>query len=222
MGVSTSRKPRDFQLPAQRSDDLRARDEDLADLRVGDQIQIALAVADLHVFQAVPLLGHREQRLRQEIQMFDVDAQLAGPGAEQVALDADDVADIEQLVERKILFADRVLAHIDLQLLAVLHQMRETGLAHAADGHDAAGDAHLDARLQLCSAVFVAVFGQDLRDGVREIEPLAVRLKPERFNFGDATDALLVQIVFEGQSSLLRSGFRRQRCRDARKGRAAK
>ena len=128
--------------------------------------------------------------------MFDVHAQLAGPGAEQVAFHADDVADIEQLVERVVLFADRVLANVNLQPLAVLHQMREAGLAHAANGQDAAGDLHRHARLQLLGGL-VAVLRQDLRNGVREIETVAVRLKAERFDFRDAADALLVQLVFK-------------------------
>ena len=79
--------------------------------------------------------------------MFDVNAQFVGPGAEQVAFHADQVAQIEQLVERVFLFADRIFAHIDLKLLAILHQVREAGLAHAANGHDAACDANLYARL---------------------------------------------------------------------------
>ena len=78
---------------------LRARHEDLAHFGIGDQIEIALAVAGLHVFQAVPFLGHGEQRLREEFELLHVDAQFAGAGAEQIAFDADDVAEIEQLEE---------------------------------------------------------------------------------------------------------------------------
>ena len=78
--------------------------------------------------------------------MLDVDAELIGPGTEQVAFDADQVAQIEELIERIFLFADRILANVDLELLAILHQMREAGLAHAANGHNAPGDADLDAR----------------------------------------------------------------------------
>ena len=69
-------------------------------------------------------------------------AQLAGAGAEQIAFDADDVAQIEQLVETIVALGNRVLAHVDLQAFARLHQVQESGLAHAADGLDAAGDAH--------------------------------------------------------------------------------
>ena len=86
-----------FELPPQRGDDLRARDEHLAHFGIGDQIEVALAVARLHVFQAVPLLGHGEQRLGEELQLLDVHAELAGARAEQIAFHADDVADIDQL-----------------------------------------------------------------------------------------------------------------------------
>ncbi len=52
-----------FELAAQRCDDFRARDEDLADFRIRDQIEITLAIARLDVFQAMPLFGHGEQSL---------------------------------------------------------------------------------------------------------------------------------------------------------------
>ena len=47
-----------LQLPAQRGNDFSARNENLARLRIRNEIQIALAVACFHVFQAVPLLRH--------------------------------------------------------------------------------------------------------------------------------------------------------------------
>ena len=127
--------------------DFRARDEDLAHFRIRDQIEIALAIARLDIFQAVPFFRHREQRLGEEIQVFDMNAQFIGPGAEQVAFDADEVAQVEELIERIFLFADGVLAHVDLESLAILHQMREASFAHAANGHNAPGDADLYARV---------------------------------------------------------------------------
>ena len=138
-----------FQLPAQRRDDSRARDEDLAHVGIGDQIQIALAVARLHVFQAVPLLRHGEQRLAEELQLLRVDAQFAGARAEEIAFHADDVADIDQLEEREIALAHGVFLDVDLQALAVLLQVREAGLAHVTQRHQAPGDAdaHLGHKL---------------------------------------------------------------------------
>jgi hypothetical protein len=135
-----------FQLAAQRRDYAAARQEDLAHFRVRDQIQIALPVARLHIFQAVPLLRHGEQRLRQVLQVLHMHAQLARARAEQVAFHADDVAHVDQLVDGEIALGDGVLLHVDLQPLAILRQVREPGLAHAAQGLHSSGDAHAHRR----------------------------------------------------------------------------
>ena len=67
-----------FQLPPERGDHFAARHEHLAHLRIGDQVQIALAVTGLHIFQAVPLFGHGQQGLRQEVELLHVYAEFAG------------------------------------------------------------------------------------------------------------------------------------------------
>ena len=175
MGVSTSMKPR--ASSCRRSDEmtLRARDEYLAHVGIGDQVEIALPVARLHVLQAVPLLGHGEQRLGEELELLDVHAQLAGARAEQVAFHADDVADIEQLEELEIALADRVLLDVDLQALAVLLQVRESRLAHVAQRHQRARRCARASRATSSSAGLRAVFRQNLRDRVGELESPAVR-----------------------------------------------
>ena len=53
---------------ADRRDDPAARLEHAPRVGVDDQIEVALAVADLDVGQAVPLLGQRQQALREEVQ----------------------------------------------------------------------------------------------------------------------------------------------------------
>ena len=58
-----------------------------------------------------------------------MDRQLAGSRAEQITADADVVAQVEQLVERESLLADRVEPHVNLQPRAVLLQRGEAGLA---------------------------------------------------------------------------------------------
>ena len=73
--------------------------------------------------------------------------QLAAVGAEGEALDADEVADVEQfledrVVERRIPFgADVVAADVDLDAARVVLQFEERGAAHDAARHDASGDA---------------------------------------------------------------------------------
>ena len=123
---------------AQGLEHLGALDEDFAAFEVGEQVDIALAVAQLHVGQAVKLLRQRQHGLGEKGQPLDMDRQLAGAGAEKVAGGADVVAQVEEFVERKALLAHRVQADVDLQALAALLQRGEAGLALRADGHDAA------------------------------------------------------------------------------------
>ncbi len=74
----------------------------------------------------------------------DVDGELAGAGAEEVAVDADVVAEIEQLVEGEGGVADGIFADVDLEPLPAALELGEAGLALGADGHEAAGDADVD------------------------------------------------------------------------------
>ena len=84
-----------FELPPQRADDAGARGEDREHLGIGDQVEVALAVAQLDVLQAVVLLGDPEQVLGEEDELVDVHRQFTGARAEEIALDADDVAEVE-------------------------------------------------------------------------------------------------------------------------------
>ncbi len=179
-----------LQLAPQRRDDARPRDEHLAHFRVGDQVQVALAVAGFHVLQAVPLFGHRKQRLGKELQLLGVDAQLAGAGPEQVALHADDVADIQHLEELEIALADRIFLHVNLQPLAVLLEVREARLAHVANSHHASGHTHAHFGCEFLGGLG-AVCAQDLGNGVGEIVAPAVGAVAQRLDFANARQALL-------------------------------
>src|SRR5664279_766382 len=130
--------------------DFGAFQEDLAHLGVHRQVNVAAAIARLHVLQAVPFLGQRKQVLHQESDLLHVDGQLVGAGAEKIALHADVVAKVEQLVKLKRLFADVVEADVNLQPLPALLQVSEARFALHADGHQASRDADVHAwRLEL-------------------------------------------------------------------------
>ena len=92
---------------AQRLHDFGALDEDLAHVGVHGEIDVATAVAGLDVLQAVPFFGQWEQVFHQERDFFDVDGEFAGAGAEEIALYADVVAEVEQLVELQSPFRRR-------------------------------------------------------------------------------------------------------------------
>ena len=90
------------------------------------------------------LIRQRQHRLRKEGQSGDVDGQLARPRPHQEALHSDVVAQVEQLVQRERVFANIVLAHVDLDALAALLQLCEASLALHPDCHHAPRDARLD------------------------------------------------------------------------------
>src|SRR6185437_15341495 len=118
------------------------RDKNAPDLRIGDQIEIALPVSDFDILQSVPFFRHGKQSLRQEIQMLSMNAQFAGSGAKQITFHANDVAKVEKLVKFIIFFGNAILPDINLKLLPVLRQVREAGLSHAANRLYSSGDAH--------------------------------------------------------------------------------
>jgi len=159
----------------------------------------------------VVLVGQGEHGLGEDgegaqvVEAADVDGELAGAGAEEVAADADVIAEVEELVEGEGVFADVVLADVDLEALATLLKLGEAGFALDADGHDASGDGDVDGvGFELLCGEGVVGAAQ-LRDGVAEgvavgIRRLGVAEAGELAEGGDLLElvaALLVEVFFE-------------------------
>ena len=170
------------ELP-QRLERLGTLDEDFSGFEVGEQIHITLAVAQLHIGEAVKLLREREHGFGEKGQAFHVYRQFSRSGAEEVAGGADVVAEVEQLVKRKALLAHRVEADVDLQPLASLLKGREAGLALCADGHDAAGDRDGGAVGLEVFRLRLAPRGANVRNAVRGRELVGIGGLAELLNF---------------------------------------
>lgn len=127
---------------ADAADGLAARLEGAAGGVGHDEVDVALAVAQLLVGHAMELVGQRTQRLRQQARRVGVHRQLALVGLEDRPLDGDDVADVPLLESGVGLFAERAALEVDLDAAAAVLQRGEAGLAHDALEHHAAG--HLD------------------------------------------------------------------------------
>ncbi len=158
---------------ADQADDLHPFAEGVAHLGVDDQIQVALAVAGLHVGEAVELLGQGPQRLGDHLQAGGLHAQLAGLGLEQAALDADDVAHVPFLEQPVGLLAEQVATGVHLDAVLRVLQVEEGGLAEAAHGHHPAGDAEAAARFVVRLGGERSAEGQDLADGLGGLEGVA-------------------------------------------------
>ena len=129
---------------------------------VDDEVHVALAGAHLRVVELVVghavLVFHYRQRLealREERQLLGVDGDLAGLCLEDETAYADDVANVEQLLEDHVvkvlvvLGADVVTGDVDLYAALAVLQLHEARLAHDAAAHHASGDD------DLCLLVFL-------------------------------------------------------------------
>ena len=97
------------EVVADRRHHLGPHREDLARALVRHQVELALAVAHLRVGDAVEEVGRVAQRLGQQRALAHLDRQLAAFGHVEVALDPDQVADVEVFdpVERLLARARR-------------------------------------------------------------------------------------------------------------------
>ena len=119
-------------------------------------VHVPHAVAELGVGECVVdlallLLDYREhpQGLGEDGQALGVYGELAGLGDEGVALDAHEVADVEELLEDGVVHglvlagADLVALDIDLNPAFGVLQLDERGGAHDAAAHHPAGYGYL-------------------------------------------------------------------------------
>ena len=132
--------------PAARlAQDRAALVEAVARLGVGEEVDVAAAVAVLGVREAVELLGRLAEGLGEERPRGDADRELAGAGHEELALAADVVAEVQELERGEGVVAAGLRVHEELDAAGAVAQVGEDRLAHLADGEEAAGGADLRA-----------------------------------------------------------------------------
>ena len=191
------------QRAPQRLHQFAALHEDFAHIRIHHQIDVALSVAQFHVGEAMPFFRERKQVFCQECKFVGVDAELARPGAKEITAHADVIAQVEQLVDFKPLFADRIFLDVSLQALAVLLQLGEPGLAHEANGQDSAGDPDVDAgRFQLFRG-FGGELRENLRRRMRELIAPRIRFLPQRLQLLQLLAPKLIDLFVQCQESRL-------------------
>ena len=163
-----------------RGDDLRPLDEGFLHLRVHHEVHIPLAVAELRIGKAVMDGavgvglddGEDAEGLGKDREFLRVDGELARLGDEGEALDAHDVADVQEFLEDGVVHrlvlagADFVALDIHLDASGRVLQLHEGGGAHDAAGHDASGDADV-AEVAFFGAVSFRDFDGGGIDGIQ-------------------------------------------------------
>jgi hypothetical protein len=185
---------------AQVLDDARALAEHLAALVAHDQVHVALAIALLDVGEAVPLVGQRPQRFHQQPHAFRLHRELTGPGLEQRAFGAEDVADVPAL-EFVVRRAERGGLQEHLDVAAAVAQLGEARLAHDALGHHAACDRDPH-RMRLEPFRRVTAVG--------EVQALRQRVAAEVVREGDALPADALELGAALRDQVVGAGLARR------------
>ena len=131
-----------IQPAADAAHQLRAAAEGVAGIGRNDQIEVALAVALLHIRQAMPLIGQGLQAFTEHLPFGCLHRQLTAISAAQGALDPDPIAGVHQagdLLERlsKCCFFEKQLNGTGL-----IGQGEKRQLAHHPARHHAASHSH--------------------------------------------------------------------------------
>ena len=149
-----------FKEVADVAHDFVAGDEGIAAVFVGDEVNVALAVACFLVGEAVVFLRQGAQGFGQQFNVVGVDGEFAGLGAEQFAARADDVAHVPGFEVGVAAFRQFVAAEVDLHArAAAVLDGGEARLAHDALAHHASGDADFARRQQLVGVFDAVVCG---------------------------------------------------------------
>src|SRR5437867_2931568 len=136
-------KPALGQETANLEDDLAALKKNILYLRVGDQVEIPLAVADFGIGQAVPLFRRRTQGLGQDGKRSESNRDFTGFGCKQRPARADEIAKIEVAKNVELLVTEHVLLGIGLEAAALVAYVNEHTLAHVSMSCDPPGHRHL-------------------------------------------------------------------------------
>ena len=142
------------------------------------------------VCQAVIFFGWRIERLGQEVQVLDKDRELAGLRPLQLAIDTDDVPQVEALGQVPVLFADLVAADEQLDLPRPIADLEKNQFSGWPLQHDPPCGSDLRAMLDRLALAFGSRLGDNLRLAIANlgdrhvtVEPLAPRVVTQLANF---------------------------------------
>ena len=120
-------------------DDLRTGSKNGAHLGIGDQVHVPLPVANLHVLQAMPFLGQRAQRFRQQPKRMHFERDLAPFGAKNRACHPDDIASVQVGKSSELFLAEDVAVGHQLDAPVPILQVGENQSALQPLHHQTSG-----------------------------------------------------------------------------------
>ena len=184
------------QIAANGLNDLRPLAEGIAYVHIDHEIEIALAIARIHILQTVELFGQRAQRLREQVKVLDAHGNLAATRLEDNTANPDDVADVKTLELLLVLaLTEDIHLEIDLYVSCAVIERREGCFAMSAYRHQASRDADFLPLLVLGEIVIALL---EIGSIVRDLEAMPKRGDPhrtERIHLFAADTHHLIQIL---------------------------
>ena len=92
----------------------------------------------------MPFLRQGKKTLGQKHQLARQHRQFAGARAEQRAFDADEVADVEQLVQLEVAFGKLILLRVDLKLSLAIRKRKEACFSKRTIRENTSGNTNFD------------------------------------------------------------------------------
>ena len=160
---------------------LRSPQKNLSHIGIHDQVDIALTIALLRIFETVKFFRQGTNRFAKQDEHLDQKRPFSGFGLEQGAGEPDDIADIQLFEEIVGQVADLVFANIRLHLAGVVSEAHESGLSKAVDGHHASGRNEFRTTLAAVGSRLLHL-PHDIRDRMEHFEIIWVnvyRLRPQ-------------------------------------------
>jgi len=167
---------------AQLTDDAGSRFENFAGPLVGNEVEIAMAIAQLHVGQTMPFLRERKKSLGKGKEFLYPNGELARLGPEHVAAHTDVIAKIQQMEQLEAFFAYHVFSHVNLYLLTCALQVSETSLAHQPVRNDAPRNPSFDPVGLKVGCGRVTKLGEEVGRGVGPTERARKGFVAKRLN----------------------------------------
>ena len=122
--------------------------EHLAGPRIPEQVQVALPVAGVPVGKAVPLLGERQEGLRQEGEGVGANGQFPRAGPEHGAGDPHPIPEVQPLRDREVALGKHVAPNMDLERSGSFGKAQEGRLSERPDRDNPPGDPHRPIRVR--------------------------------------------------------------------------
>ena len=129
------------------ADDRAAFVEHVLDVEVGDEVEVALAVAGFDVGEAVPLGRERAERLADNGERLGLERDLLRARGEHRSFHAKEIAEIEFLQHLERLLAEGVFLRVNLHTVGAVADVEKDAFAHRAKRSHTAGQGDLAAFL---------------------------------------------------------------------------